>query len=150
MARATRSARLTSSQESAQTSSAEAGPRVVVVDDNPDILNIVVLLLMGDGFRVSSTAFSQEAVAMMNTEPLHLVITDLRLADGDGTDVIRHAAQLTPRPPAIILLTAARTSEDASLSHLLASANVTLVQKPFDIDHLLDLARSLTGWPGSS
>jgi two-component system, NtrC family, response regulator PilR len=132
------------------TEHAEIGPRVVVVDDDPDILNIVVLLLTTDSFRVAATSFIEEAIAMLDAEPAHLLITDLRLGDGNGINVIRHAAQLTPRRPEVILLTAARAPEEAGVAHLLASINAIIVQKPFDIDYLLDLARSLTGWPGSS
>lgn len=149
MARATRPPHHRSSQQPAKTSHAGAGPHVVIVDDDPDILNIVALLLMGDGFRVSSTSLREEAITALNAGPVHLVITDLRLAGGDGIDVIRHAAQLAPHRPAIILLTGVRVPEETALSQLLDSVQVTVVQKPFDIDHLLDLARSLTGWIGS-
>ncbi len=150
MARAIRSPRSTPSQQPAKTLYADAGPHVVVVDDDPDIINVVALLLTEDGFRVSSTSLSAEAIAEMNAGLVHLLITDLRLAGGDGIDVIRHAAQLTPQRPAIILLTGARVPEETSVTSLLDSADVTVVQKPFDIDYLLDLARSLTGWPGRS
>lgn len=150
MARATRSPRRTTSRQPAKTSHAEAGPRVVVVEDDPDILNIVALLLKADGFRVSLTSFSEEAIAALQAEPVQLLITDLRLADGDGIDVIRHAAHITPRRPAIILLTAGHAQEETSVSTFLASVNAIVVQKPFDIDYLLELARRLTGWTGIS
>lgn len=149
MARATRLTRRTPPQQTENTSRAEDGPHVIVVDDDPDILNVVVLLLRGDGFRVSPASLSEEAVATMNAEPIHLLITDLRLANDDGIEVIRHAAQVTPDRPAVILLTAARAPEEASVSQLLDSVQATVVQKPFDIDYLLDLARRLTGWHGS-
>lgn len=149
MARATRSTRRTSPHRAEKTPRAGDGPRVIVVDDDPDILNVVVLLLRGDGFRVSPATVSDEAVATMNAEPINLLITDLRLADGDGIEVIRHAAQVTSYRPAVILLTAARAPEEPSVSQLLDAVNATVVQKPFDIDYLLDLARRLTGWHGS-
>ncbi|HEX8036720.1 MAG TPA: response regulator [Ktedonobacterales bacterium] len=150
MARTTRSPRRSASRRPSKTSHAEAGPRIVVVDDEPDILNVVVLLLAGDGFHVSATSSREEAIAMMDGGPVHLVITDLRLAGGDGTDIIKHAAELRPRRPAIILLTGARVPTESAVAHLIVTLNITVVQKPFDIDYLLDLARSLTGWPGSA
>lgn len=149
MARVTRSARRSTSRQPSKTAYAGEGPRVVVVDDEPDILNVVVLLLSGDGFRVSATSFGEEAIAEMNAGPVHLVITDLRLAGGDGMDVIRHAAQLAPHSPAVIVLTGGRMPEEVTAPDIVDSVNVTVVQKPFDIDYLLDLARSLTGWSGS-
>ena len=129
---------------------AETGPRIIVVDDDPDILNVVVLLLMTDGFRVAATHFIEEAIAMLDAEPAHLLITDMRLGNGNGIDVIRHAAQLTPHRPAVILLTGARAPQEDGAADLLTSINATLVQKPFDIDDLLEITRRLTGWPGSS
>ncbi|MGZ6361369.1 MAG: response regulator [Ktedonobacterales bacterium] len=120
------------------------------MDDEPDILNIVVLLLAGDGFQVFAASLREEAIAKMDAGPVQLVITDLRLAGGDGIDVIRHAVQLRASRPAIIVLTGARVPEESSVAHLIVEFNITVVQKPFDIDYLLDLARSLTGWPGSA
>lgn len=149
MARVTRSVRRSTSRQTSKTVYAGGGPRVVVVDDDPDILNIVVLLLSGDGFRVSAASLGKEAIAEMNTGQVQLVITDLRLAGGDGMDVIRHAAQLAPHSPAVIVLTGARVPEEIAAPDALDSLNITVVQKPFDIDYLLDLARSLTGWSGS-
>lgn len=148
MARAGRSPRRLGPQQRVKAADAGVGPHVVVVEDDRDILNVVVLLLTGDGFRVSATSVGEEAIATMTAEPVNLLVTDLRLADGDGIDIIRHAAHVTPLRPAIIVLTAARTPEETSVAQLLASVNATVVQKPFDIDYLLDLARSLTGWQG--
>lgn len=150
MARITRSPRRGASQRTSTTAYAGDGPSVVVVDDEPDILNVVMLLLAGDGFHVSATSLKEEAIAKMDAGPVHLVITDLRLAGGDGTDVIQHAVQLRPSRPAIIVLTGARVPEESAVAHLIVSFNISVVQKPFDIDYLLDLARSLTGWPGSA
>jgi DNA-binding NtrC family response regulator len=150
MARTPRSPRRTAARRPLKPSYAGAGPSVVVVDDEPDILNIVTLLLVGDGFRVSATSLKEEAIAMMDGGTIHLVITDLRLAGGDGIDVIQHATQLRPKRPAIVLLTGARVPAESAVAHLIVKFNVTVVQKPFDIDYLLDLARSLTGWPGST
>ncbi|MGZ3679410.1 MAG: response regulator, partial [Ktedonobacterales bacterium] len=133
-----------------KTASGGYAPSVIVVDDEPDILNIVVLLLTGDGFHVSATSLKEEALAKMDAGPVQLVITDLRLAGGDGIDVIRHAVQLRASRPAIIVLTGARVPEESSVAHLIVEFNITVVQKPFDIDYLLDRARSLTGWPGSA
>lgn len=148
MAHTARSPRRTGPQQRVKRAHAGAGPHVVVVEDDKDILNVVVLLLTGDGFRVSSTTEGDEAIATMNAEPVNLLVTDLRLADGDGIDIIRHAARVTPLRPAIIVLTAARAPEETSAAQLFASVNAVIVQKPFDIDYLLDLARSLTGWHG--
>ena len=150
MPHAARSPRRTRPQQGVKASYAGAGPHVVVVEDDKDILNVVVLLLTGDGFRVSATSVGEEAITTMNEEAVHLLVTDLRLADDDGIEIIRHAAQVTPPRPAIILLTAARAPEETSVAQLLSAMNATVVQKPFDIDHLLDLARRLTGWPGRS
>lgn len=150
MARTTRSSRRTASRRPSTPPYGGVGPSVVVVDDEPDILNVVVLLLAGDGFHVSATSLREEAISKINAGPVHLVITDLRLAGGDGIDIIKHAAQLRPSRPAIILLTGARVQEGSSVADLIVTFNITVVPKPFDIDDLLDLARSLTGWPGSA
>ena len=67
-----------------------AQPKVLVVDDEPDLLELLELTLsrMGlDTVRASSVA---EAIRLLDKEPFDLCLTDMRLPDGEGLRVIEH------------------------------------------------------------
>ena len=63
--------------------------RVLVVDDEPDFQVTYVRLLGRQGLRAITTGSRHEGLALIEREALVLVISDLRLPDGDGLDVVR-------------------------------------------------------------
>lgn len=123
-------------------------PHVVLVDDDPDILDVLTLIFTEDGFRASSCQTHDAAVRILTTMPTTLLVTDLRLAGRDGMELIRLSQQLEPVAPKVILLTAMRSSALDAVLPALDEIGAEIVNKPFDIDQLLDLAHALTGWPG--
>ena len=127
-----------------------AGPRVVLVDDDEDILDVLNIIFTEDGFRTVPCATHEEAIDALRAQQADLLVTDLRLAGSDGLDLIRFAQSLSPQPPNVILLTAVRlASAEATLSAL-QTVGAQVVNKPFDIDQLIGIARHITGWPGNN
>jgi DNA-binding response OmpR family regulator len=127
--------------------SGQDAPHVLVVDDDSDILDILAMLLSDDGFHASVCTDSAEAKALLQTEPVHLLVTDLRLGGANGMELIRHVHEALTQPPKMIVLTGFEVPRTPEI-HLLQQHGGRIIAKPFDIDQLLGAARELTGWRG--
>jgi len=72
------------------------GYRVLIVDDEPEILNFVSEVLTLRGFTCRTATSSRQALRRMRGEEYHLLVTDIRLPDGSGIDIIRIAREKHP------------------------------------------------------
>lgn len=124
-------------------------PHVLIVDDDADIRAVIELIIVEDGFTTSTCATSKAALAVLQTQPVNLLVTDMRLPGGDGSTLIRHIAGMPEPRPSLILLTAMRTLDGFAEFATLHALGGRVVTKPFDVDTLLAIARELTGWPGA-
>ncbi|HTE56207.1 MAG TPA: response regulator [Kofleriaceae bacterium] len=110
--------------------------RVLVVDDEPDMVDMVMRMLRGRYHAVGSTT-AGEALAMLEEERFDVALVDQRLSDGTGTSVLARCAQRSPLCRRIAM------SGQAELGDLLAAINVAKVSrfllKPFARDHLLEV-----------
>ena len=68
----------------------EASAQVLVVDDEPDIRELLELTLVKMGLGVESVGTVAEAKERLKSERYDLCLTDMRLADGEGLDLVRH------------------------------------------------------------
>ena len=112
---------------------------VLVVEDEADFVATYDRLLRRHGCHMISAGNREDALAIIETEPLALVIADLRLPDGDGLDVVR-AARERQQPLPVIVVTgfaseqnrrqALRAGAAAYLAKPFATAALTsLIQK---------------------
>lgn len=97
-------------------------------------------LLRRAGHRVVRAASRAEGMRLLESLRPRLVISDLRLPDGDGLDIIRAAKELD-RPPAVIAITAF-SSGDARKAALDAGASAFLA-KPFSVAEFSNLIEDL-------
>jgi DNA-binding response OmpR family regulator len=102
--------------------------RILVVDDEADLVATYERLLRRRGYRVVSAGSRRDGLSMIATEPLLLVVSDLRLPDGDGLDVVR-AARATPPPTPVIVVTGFQS--DMSRRAALAAGAAAYLPKPF-------------------
>ena len=109
------------------------GPRVLVVDDEPQILRALQLKLRGAGYAVDTAATAADALAAAAARPPDAVILDLLLPDGRGTDV---GAELRCWTSAPILVLSAVGEEKEKIAALDAGAD-DYVTKPFGPDELV-------------
>jgi DNA-binding response OmpR family regulator len=111
------------------------GPAIVnailVVDDEADLATTYERLLRRQGYRVLSVGSRRAGILALETEPLSLVIADLRLPDGDGLDVVR-AARALPAPPPVLVATV--LTSRASRQAALAAGATAFLAKPFATD----------------
>ena len=67
-----------------------AQPKVLVVDDEPDLLELLELTLSRMGLETVRASSVAEAIRLLDKEPFDLCLTDMRLPDGEGLRVIEH------------------------------------------------------------
>jgi CheY-like chemotaxis protein len=109
------------------------GLRVLVVDDEPDLLCVLATLLEDEGYEVVTAASGDEAVARARREHFHLMVTDLKMPGMDGLEVVAAIGAIDPdvRP---ILMTGFVSDEIRST---LDARGVPYVLKPFEIEEIV-------------
>jgi len=115
-----------------------SGQRVLVVDDEPQILRAVSANLRGAGYDVDTASTGEDALANAAMRPPDAVILDLVLPDKSGTEVTRELRQWSTAP--VILLSAVGDESD-KVAALDAGAD-DYVTKPFGIEELLARLRA--------
>jgi DNA-binding NtrC family response regulator len=115
--------------------------RLLVIDDDPGLAEVIELLLEREGYAVQHASTLARGVELARTEEFELVVTDLKLPDGTGLDAIHRIRAERPGLP-IIMITSYSSLESA-IAALRAGA-VDYLIKPFDNDEFLHaIARAL-------
>ena len=104
-----------------------SGSKVLVVDDEPTVREVVVGYLRRDGHDVSEAPDGTKALELLDAEPPDLVVLDMMLPGVNGLDVLRRVRQVSDIP--VIMLTA-RAEESDRVSGLELGADDYVV-KPF-------------------
>jgi two-component system, OmpR family, KDP operon response regulator KdpE len=115
-----------------------SGGRILVVDDEPQILRALRASLQGAGYEVDVAATAEDALSGAALRPPDAVIVDLVLPDRSGTEVARELRRWTDVP---ILVLSAVGDEQEKVAALDAGAD-DYVTKPFGIDELLARLRA--------
>ena len=115
-----------------------SGARVLVVDDEPQILRAVEMKLRSAGYTVETASTAQEALMKAGMRPPEAVILDVLLPDGRGTEVCRELRRWSTAP---ILVLSAVGEEKEKIEALDAGAD-DYVTKPFSGDELLARLRA--------
>ena len=121
-----------------------ASAQVLVVDDEPDIRELLELTLVRMGLDVATVGSIAEAKERLKSERFDLCLTDMRLGDGEGLDLVRHiTAQAADVPVAVI--TAYGSAENAVAA--LKAGAFDYVSKPVGLEQLRALVRSALSLP---
>ena len=86
--------------------------QVLVVDDEPDIRELLELTLLKMGLGVTSVPTIAEAKERLKDGRFQLCLTDMRLPDGEGLDLVRHISSLRSDLP-VAVITAFGSAENA-------------------------------------
>jgi two-component system KDP operon response regulator KdpE len=116
----------------------QSGTRVLVVDDDVQLLRALRITLAARGYQVSTAADGTTALAAASRNPPGLVILDLGLPDLDGVAVVEGLRGWSTAP---IIVLSARHTEHAKVDALDAGAD-DYVTKPFGMDELLARMRA--------
>lgn len=125
----------------------KAGARVLVVDDEPNITELVAMALRYEGFDVKTAATGRGALTAVTQFDPALVILDVMLPDIDGMEVLRRLNHAGARVP-IIFLTAKDATEDKV--HGLTIGGDDYVTKPFSVEELMARVRVVLRRHGGS
>jgi len=122
------------------TPSANAGdaPRVLVVDDESGILDSLRILLKNEGFIPFTAHGGRQAIERLPELRPDIVLTDVRMPDVSGVQVLSMAKQVDPETP-VILMTAQATLQSAMQA--VNEGAFYYIQKPFRNDELLAILR---------
>ena len=117
-----------------------ASLRVLVVDDEPNLVEVLTMALRFQGFAVESAASGREALAAVTRFKPHLMVLDVMLPDMEGFDVAaRLGAQRASVP--IIFLTARDSTEDKVRG--LSGGGDDYMTKPFSLEELVARIRTI-------
>jgi two-component system response regulator PilR (NtrC family) len=122
----------------------QRGAQVLIVDDEPDIRELLELTLLRMGLRPVSVGTIAEAKERLGGERFDLCLTDMRLTDGDGLELVRHIAAL-PLDLPVAVITAHGSTENAVAA--LKSGAFDYVSKPVGLEQLRALVRSALSLP---
>jgi two-component system, OmpR family, response regulator len=114
--------------------------RVLVVDDEPNIVDVISMALRYEGFDVESAATGADAIAAVAARRPQLLLLDVMLPDIDGFEVARRLASARADVP-IIFLTARDSTED--VVHGLTVGGDDYVTKPFSLEELVARIRTI-------
>jgi CheY-like chemotaxis protein len=118
--------------------------RVLVVDDDADMRLTLKLALELAGYGVDVAANGREALERQKTSPAEVLITDIFMPDADGFEAIDAFRKHFPKTKIVVVSGGAQFSKrDYLPDAALIGADATL-QKPFEIDTLLQTLRSLS------
>ena len=119
-------------------------PKILVVDDEPNIIELARLYLEREGYQVEGVSNGRDALARQSTANPDLIVLDLMLPDMSGWDIlmtIRTSKELR-ETPVVIMTAVARDGGQHLVRHMKADGYLI---KPFDVDALLHQVKRVLG-----
>jgi len=114
-------------------------PACLVVDDEADIRELLVLTLERMHIATDSAGSVTEAKALLESRNYGLCLTDMRLPDGDGLELVRHIGHSQPGLP-VAVITAYGSAENAVAA--LKAGAFDYLSKPISLKQLRPLVES--------
>ena len=121
--------------------------RILVVDDEPNIVDVISMALRFQDFEVGSAGNGADAIAAVASFRPHLIVLDVMLPDMEGFDVAKRIGAQQARVP-IIYLTARDATEDKIRG--LSLGGDDYVTKPFSLEELVARIRSILRRTGAA
>jgi len=112
--------------------------KILVVDDEPSMREMLGIMLRREGYEIVSAENRAVAAAVLAKGPVDMVITDVKLPDGDGIEILRHVKAASPGT-VVIVMTAFGTTQTAVAAMKLGAHDY--LTKPFDVEELKIVVR---------
>lgn len=123
--------------------------RIYIVDDEPDMVELLATVLKGEGFEVETYTDGRAALARVLDEPPELLLLDLMMPDLDGFELLKLLRLDARGREVVVLVVSARTGHRAQLETLQLGANA-YIYKPFSPRELVAQVRQLLAERGGS
>lgn len=107
--------------------------KILVVDDEKSILDLLSVVLRKEGYSVLTSLSATQALDIINKEDLDLVLTDIKLPQMSGMNILRHTKEQKPDIP-VVMITAYGTIKQAV--EAFKEGAIDYVVKPFDMEEL--------------
>lgn len=125
------------------------GPKILIVDDDPDMVELLRLTLIEAGFSARTAATGEEALRMAQRSSPDLIVLDLLLPGMNGFSVCEQLRRNPATASLPILMITVLPGEFPRLVGVEAGANAYL-NKPFRMEEFLSCVSDLVGRPGAA
>ncbi len=119
-------------------------PRVLVVEDDEELNDLLVWYLVDGGCEVASAKNGSEALAYLGNSSFDVVVTDLAMPDMDGLEMLR---QIRGAGAGLQLIVTSGHMDDAAAEELLELTVFQCFEKPFGLREVLTAVREAVGIP---
>lgn len=106
---------------------------ILIVDDEQSYRQLLSLVFEGDGHNIRTAANGSEALDLLHAEPANIIISDVKMPDMDGIEMLRAVRETLP-DVGVVLMTAFASVETAREAFKLGADD--FIQKPFDVEEL--------------
>ena len=114
---------------------------VIIIDDEKSLLDLLSVVFRKEGYGVKTALSAAKAFEIIDREDIDLVVTDIKMPEKDGMEVLRHVRETRPDVPVVMIT--AYGSINQAVETLKAGA-LDYVVKPFDVEELkIIVARGL-------
>jgi len=107
--------------------------KILIVDDEPDLREVMTYDLKGEGFQVVEAANGRSAFDLIKAGGIHLVISDVRMPGGDGIELLDNVQKMSAPKPVMIIVSG---FSDLTPEMAIQKGAVALMSKPFDIEEM--------------
>jgi len=122
-----------------ETKSARNSARVLLVDDEADILELLEMALLKMGLQVDKASNVEQALQKLSRQPYDLCLTDMRMPDGEGLQIVEYITQKALATPVAVIT--AHGNMDNAVTVLKAGA-FDYLSKPVSLEQLRSLVKS--------
>jgi CheY-like chemotaxis protein len=123
---------------------AAPGRRILIVDDDPEILDFLVTLLDLEGFPAVVASGGREALLALQKEQFALVLLDIAMPDLDGIELCKQIKGHPQTREVPVFVVSARPGREV-VDRSLAAGAEDFIRKPFENDELIDRIRRRLG-----
>lgn len=120
-----------------------SGKRILLVDDDPEIVETIRLALEGKGYQVLVARDGNQGLAMADRENPDLIILDMMMPKRSGFLVLERLRRTRPVPVRVIMITANEGARHKAYAEMLGVDDY--IRKPFPMDRLLESVERLIG-----
>jgi CheY-like chemotaxis protein len=107
---------------------------VLVVDDEEELRDLVAFDIEDEGFKVLKAGSGNEALSIVEKSTVHIIVSDIRMPDGDGITMLDKIRVNNPQVPIVLFVTGFAVISDQDA---IAKGATAVMRKPIDHDMLI-------------